>query len=72
MRIATGKVVDGRVVVEGEPLAEGATVTVLAPEDEKAFELDAAAHRALLAALKEAESGEGVDGDAFLEQLDPR
>lgn len=32
MRIASGKVVAGKIVVEGEPLAEGATVTVLAPE----------------------------------------
>jgi hypothetical protein len=72
VRIATGKVIDGRVVVEGEPLAEGATVMVVAPEDEEAFELDAAAHGELVAALEEAERGQGVDGEIFLEQLDPR
>ena len=32
MRIATGRVISGKVVVEGEPLTEGATVTVLAPD----------------------------------------
>jgi len=35
---AISKMVSGKVVVEGEPLAEGATVTVLAP-DETSFAL---------------------------------
>lgn len=30
MKIITGKVVAGRIVIEGEPLEEGSTVTVLA------------------------------------------
>ena len=34
MRIATGRVVDGKVIVDGEPLKEGATVTVLTPDNE--------------------------------------
>ncbi|HUH01346.1 MAG TPA: hypothetical protein VML75_05080 [Kofleriaceae bacterium] len=72
MRIASGKVIDGRVVVEGEPLIEGATVTVLALEDDEEFELEATAHAELLAALEEAERGQGVDGESFLDQLDPR
>ena len=41
MKVATGTVVDGKVVVEGETLAEGATVTVLLREDQEAFELTA-------------------------------
>jgi hypothetical protein len=36
--MTTGKVVDGRVVVEGEALSEGASVTVLVP-DEATFDL---------------------------------
>ena len=72
MRIVTGKVIDGRVVVEGEPLVEGATVTVLALDDDDEFELDAAAHADLVAALQEADRGEGVDGTALIEQLDRR
>jgi hypothetical protein len=30
--LTTGKVIDGKVVVEGEPLLEGSTVTVFLPE----------------------------------------
>ena len=33
MRIATGKVVGGQVIVEGEPLTEGSIVTILIPDD---------------------------------------
>jgi hypothetical protein len=51
---------------------EGATVTVLSVERDAAFELDAEAERQLLTALSEAQRGEGVDGDAFLEQLEVR
>jgi hypothetical protein len=29
MRVATGRVVDGKVVLEGEPFTEGAVVTVV-------------------------------------------
>ena len=39
MRITSGKVVAGKVVVEGEPLAEGATVTVLAPRQRRVIRL---------------------------------
>ena len=39
MKVATGTVVDGKVVVEGEALAEGSTVTVVLRDDEEAFEL---------------------------------
>jgi len=36
MKVASGRVVAGRIVVEGEPLEEGCTVTVLAPERDEA------------------------------------
>jgi hypothetical protein len=39
MKITTGIVVDGKVVVEGESLAEGSTVTVVLRDNEEAFEL---------------------------------
>ena len=61
--------IDGELVVDGEPLAEGSRVTILSI-DEEDFELDADAERELSAALSEAQRGEGVDGDVFLEQLD--
>ena len=34
MKVATGKVIDGKVVVEGTALDEGAMVTVLARDDD--------------------------------------
>jgi hypothetical protein len=70
MKVITGKVIAGRIVIEGEPLEEGATVTVLAPERDEAFALDAQAEAALLAAMAEADRGEvgpfgaGVQDDA--------
>ena len=39
MKIATGKVVGGKVVVDGGPLEEGASVTVLARDGENGFTL---------------------------------
>jgi hypothetical protein len=39
MRVATGKVIDGKVVVEGEPLVEGSTVTVFLPGPDEEIEL---------------------------------
>jgi hypothetical protein len=71
MRIATGKVVSGKVVVEGEPLAEGATVTVLAP-DESSFELDPEEEALLLASIEEAEQGRVVEGASLRRDLAAR
>jgi len=40
MKVMTGTVVDGKVVIEGEPLTNGSKVTILAPEDDDdTFEL---------------------------------
>ena len=50
MRIAPGKVVDGRVELDGE-LPEGASVTVLAPEDDEMFEADPETEKMLLDAI---------------------
>jgi hypothetical protein len=70
MRVSTGKVVSGKVVVEGEPLDEGAIVTVLTPEGGETFELNAEAEQMLLAAIGEADRGEVVEGDDVLHKLD--
>ena len=61
--------IDGKVVVDGEPLVEGTEVTILSIDEEE-FELDAEAIQELAAALAEARRGEGLDGDVFLQQLD--
>ena len=69
MRVTTGKVVSGKVVVEGEPLAEGATVTVLAPEAQPTFELGPNEEAELLEAIDQVRRGEVVDGDELLNEL---
>jgi hypothetical protein len=66
MRISSGKVVSGRIVVEGEPLPDGTTVTVLAREAEESFELDAVAEAELLLSLAEADRGELIPAEEVL------
>jgi hypothetical protein len=69
MRVATGKVVAGKVVVEGAPLEEGATVTVIATEDVETFELTPADEVALLAAVAEADRGDLLDASDIIAEL---
>lgn len=57
MRVSSGKVGAGHIVVEGEPLPDGAIVTVLAREADESFELDATAEAELLLSLAEADPG---------------
>ena len=56
---------------EGE-LPEGATVTILVPEDGGGLELTDDQRKELLAALAEADRGEGVEGWQLLGELRPR
>lgn len=69
MKVATGTVVDGKVIVEGAALTEGATVTVLVREDQETFELSAEEEAELLESLAEIERGEFVSGEQVLERL---
>jgi len=69
MKIATGKIVDGKVVLEGEPLAEGSVVTVVAREGDETFDVSPEEERALLAAIAQAERGEVVSWERLREQL---
>jgi hypothetical protein len=57
MRIASGKVVDGRVEVDAE-LPEGASVTVLALEGDETFEADADTEKMLLDAIAQCDRGQ--------------
>jgi hypothetical protein len=63
MKVATGTVVDGKVLVEGEALSEGSTVTVLLREDEEAFDLTPEEEAELMASITEVESGKFISGD---------
>jgi len=68
MRVTKGRVVGGQIVVEGEPLEEGSTVTILFPDD-RTFRLSDTDEAELLAAMAEADRGENVTADDLLSEL---
>lgn len=72
MKIATGKVVEGKVVVEGVTLEEGSVVTVLAREAEGTFELTPEEEAELLLSIAEADRGETIPGEEVLDSLPRR
>jgi hypothetical protein len=61
-----GKVVNGKIEIPGEDLAEGTVVTILAPEDRETFRLGPDAAAALLLAIEEADRGEMISGGELL------
>ncbi|MEK6813197.1 MAG: hypothetical protein AABY65_00465 [Nitrospirota bacterium] len=69
MRVATGKVIDGRVVVEGTAFDEGAVVTILARDDDETFDLSPEQEAELLIAIAEVERGEVIPADQLLKNL---
>lgn len=68
MRITKGKVVGGQIIVEGESLSEGSTVTILV-SDERSFVLGGEEEAALLEAIAEADRGELLDAEDVLKRL---
>jgi len=72
MKVATGKVVEGKVVVEGVTLEEGSVVTILAREAEETFELTPEEEAELLLSIAEADRGETVSGEEVLKSLPRR
>ena len=66
MRIATGTVVAGKVVVEGDPLEDGTQVTVLARENSETFSVSDEEEAILLQSIAEADRGQLVDVDEIL------
>ena len=71
MQIASGKVVGGRIEVDAE-LPEGATVTVIARDEEESFEADPATEKMLLDAIAQCESGETIPLKQVLSELRDR
>ena len=61
----------GQIVVEGQPLQEGSTVTIVFPE-ERTFELGVADEALIIAAIAEADRGEALDADDVLSHLRDR
>lgn len=70
MKIITGTVLDGRIVVEGESLPEGEKVTILAREGSETFAVSPEEKRQLLESIGQADRGEFVDSDELLRELD--
>ena len=68
MRIASGKVVDGLVELDGE-FPEGASVTVLSREGDETFEADPETERMLLNATAQCERGETMPLTQLLGEL---
>ena len=69
MRVITGKVVSGKVVVEGAPLEDGATVTVLVREGKESFELTPAEEARVLEAVRDADRGDLLEEEEILRRL---
>ena len=69
MQLATGTVVDGKVVVEGDPLPEGAAVTIIASEADEPFEVPPELEAQLLESIAQAGRGETISADELLERL---
>jgi len=71
VRIALGRVVGGRVELEGE-LPEGTSVSVLATDGDETFEADADAEQALLQAIDQCNRGETTPMARLLSELTDR
>jgi riboflavin synthase alpha subunit len=69
MQVATGTVVNGKIVLEGVLLAEGAKVTVVTRGADEGFTLSASQEDALVASLAEIERGEFVNLEDLLASL---
>jgi hypothetical protein len=69
MQLTTGTVVDGKIVVQGPPLAEGAVVAILSKEPETPYALTAADEDELLAAVAEIDRGEFLSAETLLDSL---
>ena len=69
MQIATGTVVGGKIIVEGEPLPEGAVVTILAREADETFEVPPELEAGLLESIAQADRGETISAAEMLKRL---
>jgi len=69
MKIATGKVVGGKVVLEGAAFEEGTSVTVLARDEKGDITVTPEEEAELLLAIAEADRGEMVSAEEVLAKL---
>ena len=69
MQLAIGTVVGGKVIVEGDPLPEGAVVTILAREAHETFEVPPELEAELDESIAQAARGETISADVLLNRL---
>ncbi|MFA7505714.1 MAG: hypothetical protein WCZ28_13530 [Burkholderiaceae bacterium] len=69
MRVATGKVVDGTVKLDGLQLVDGTEVFVLVREQEEDVRLSAEERAELEAGIAEADRGDMLTGEEFFSRL---
>lgn len=72
MKVASGKVVGGKVLVEDASLTEGASVAVLVRENDETFEVNSEEEAALLRAVADADRGDFVSAEQVIEELRSR
>ena len=68
VQIASGRVVNGQVVVDAE-LPEGAEITLLALDGEETFEVDAELEAVLLQSIEQGRRGETISAEELLRKL---
>jgi hypothetical protein len=71
MKIASGRVVHGQIVYEGN-LPEGADITLIAREDEETFEVSPELRAVLLESIAQCERGETISADELLREMRSR
>ena len=71
MQIASGKIINGHVVVDAE-LPEGADVTLIALDGEETFEVDAELEAVLLESIAQVDRGETISAEELLRELRSR
>ena len=69
MKLATGTIVGGKVVLDGQPFPDGMVVTVLAKESGDTFKVPADLEAELIESLAEADRGETISADELLQRL---
>ena len=69
MKLATGTVVEGKVVIDGDALPEGTVVTVLAPEGDEIFDVPPELEHELNESLEQAARGETIPVAEAIRQM---
>jgi hypothetical protein len=69
MQVATGTVIDGKIVMAGEPLPEGTVVTILSREADETFQVPKELEAELLESMGGADRGEAISADDMLQRL---